>query len=230
MNESPEKKRGLLDWLWPKGQAWRALIFAGLFLVGIATLFAALVDNWSNTSKLSDLANIFGSVVTVFAIVLGGVFAMVKLQAFRDFKSHLTVSHKVSHRAIGKSYIHIEVTAELRNSSKVLVEVQEGVFLLQRISPASDSEIEALFEQTFVEREKRDIQWPTLYELSAIWNKGELTVEPGESHYETIEFIISTEIKSVIIYTYFSNPSFPLSSATPKGWAASTIYDISSGQ
>ena len=152
---------------------------------------------------------------------------MLKLQAFRDFEPHLTISHKVSHRLIGDSYVHIDVTAELRNSSKVQVEIREGVFSLQRISPTADIEIEALYKETFVENVKRSLQWPTLYELDSVWDRGELTVEPGESHHETIEFIAAIDVESVIIYTYFSDPRYPQSSSTPKGWAAATIYDLS---
>ena len=203
---------------------------AALLLAAIAVLFLIFVDDWSDRSSFQEWADIFQSIVTILAIIVGGIFALFKLQAFRDFEPHLTISHKVSHRLIGDSYVHIDATAELRNSSKVQVEIREGLFSLQRISPTSDVEIESLFEETFIKREKRNLQWPTLYKLNAVWNKGELTIEPGESHRETIEFVISTELQSVIIYTYFSNPRFPLSSPMPKGWAASTIYDISNGQ
>ena len=216
--------------IWPKSQTRRALIAVALILVAVALLYLMLVDEWSSSGTFQRWADIFQSIVMALAIIFGGIFALFKLQAFRDFDPHLTISHKVSHRLIGDSYVHIDATAELRNSSKVQVEIREGLFSLQRISPTSDVEIESLFEETFVKREKRNLQWPTLYKLNAVWNKGELTVEPGESHRETIEFVISTELQSIIIYTYFSNPRFPLLSPIPKGWAASTIYDISNGQ
>ena len=122
--------------------------------------------------------------------------------------------------------MHIDISAKLQNSSKVRVEIREGFFLLQRISPTTDQEIEALFEEVVVKKEKRSLQWPTLYELPSDWDKGELTVEPGESHYESVEFIISSDVESVIIYTYFYDDKFPRSSPSPKGWAATTVYDI----
>ena len=200
---------------------------AALLLAAIAVLFLIFVDDWSDRSSFQGWADIFQSLVTILAIIVGGIFALFKLQAFRDFDPHLTISHKVSHRPIGDGYLHIDVTATLHNSSKVRVEIRKGVLLLQRISPTSDTEIERLFEQTFVRNEKRSLQWPTLYDVDSVWDKGELTVEPGESHHETIEFIISTDVESVIIYTYFSNSRFRQSSPSPKGWAASTIYDIS---
>lgn len=212
--------------LWPASRTIRALVVIVAILVAVAILLLTFVDEWSNSEELQRWASIAQSTITSLAIVIGGIFALFKLQAFRDFEPHLTITHKVSHRPIGDNYIHIDVTAELRNSSKVQVEIHEGLFSMQRISPTTDIETEVLYRETFVEREKRNIQWPVLYEFNAAWEKGELTVEPGESHHETTEFIVLAEIESVIIYTYFSNPQFPLSAAKPKGWSASTIYDI----
>ncbi len=213
--------------LWPKSQTRRALAVAALILTAVAVVSVIFLANWSDRSTLQEWANIVQSIVVVLAIIVGGIFALFKLQAFRDFDPHLTITHKVTHRPIGDSYVHIDITAKLLNSSKVQVEIREGFFSLQRISPTTDTEIEGLFEEMVVRKEKRSLQWPTLYELRSDWDKGELTVEPGESHYESTEFIVSSDIESVIMYTYFSNPRFPLSSATPKGWAASTVYDIS---
>ena len=212
--------------LWPASRTIRALVVIVAILVAVAILLLTFVDEWSNSEELQRWASIAQSTITSLAIVIGGIFALFKLQAFRDFETHLTIAHNVSHRSIGNSYVHIKVTAELRNSSKVQVEIREASFSLQRISPTTDEEIEARFKETFLERNKESLQWPTLLELKRSWGKSDLTVEPGESHYETIEFLVMSDVESVIIYTYFSNPRFPLSSAIPKGWAASTVYDI----
>lgn len=212
--------------IWPRGQARRAFVVVGLILIFVTLLLLVFVDEWSDSRTLQRWADISQSIATALALVVGGIFALFKLQAFRDFDPHLTVSHVVSHRPIGESYIHIEVTAELRNRSKVQVGIREGSFSLQRISPTTDEEIETRFKETFLKRDKETLQWPTLLEIKRSWEGSDLTVEPGESHYETIEFLLLADVESVIIYTYFSNPEFPLSSATPKGWAASTVYDI----
>lgn len=49
----------------------------------------------------------------------------------------------------------------------------------------------------------------------------EINIEPGESHTETVEFIIPSWLKTVRIYTYLKN-------ATVKdyGWYVVTIYDV----
>ena len=57
-------------------------------------------------------------------------------------------------------------------------------------------------------------------------DEGELSVEPGESHRETCEFVVETDIESVIIFTYFYNPQHSLRPRTAEGWDATAMYDI----
>ena len=168
----------------------------------------------------------FQAIATVTLICVGGIFAYRRLQLFRTFEPHLTISHEVAHRFIGDSYVHIDVTANLHNSSKVQVELREAFFMLQQIAPETDEHIEHLYAQVFIDREYDDIRWTTLERFERDWNHGELIVEPGESHPETHEFIVSRDVKSVMIYSYFYDQRYSARSDYERGWLASTVYDI----
>ena len=85
-----------------------------------------------------------------------------------------------------------------------------------------------MYTQVFDDMEQNNIQWPTLDEFERDWDRGELIVEPGESHPETFEFIVSTEVDSVVIYTYFHNSRFPQRAQTAEGWGATTVSGIMS--
>lgn len=135
----------------------------------------------------------------------------------------MTISQEVSHRQIGDSYIHVNVAATLQNNSKVKVELQEGFFLLQQIAPVNDEEIETLYAEVFIDHESEYILWPILEKVPRAWDRGTLIIEPGESHQEICEFIVSDSVKSVLIYSYFFNSY----SETPRGWHCTTIHDIS---
>ena len=164
--------------------------------------------------------------VTALAIIVGGVLAYRRLQIFRTFEPHLTITNRVSHRLLGNSYFHIAVTATLHNSSRVKMEFREAFFLLQRITPTSDEGVESLYTQyskAFEEGEYESIQWPTLDEIPRTWEKDVLIVEPGESHQETCEFIVSKGVQSVIIYVFFYNSRVP---PVPEGWGATVIHDL----
>ena len=163
---------------------------AALFSVGTAYLLIEwLMVRWFGLS-LSDSAKLFQAVGAVAVIFTGGVFAYWRLQIFRTFEPHLSITHEVSHRLIGERFVHIAVTANLHNNSKVQIELRKADFALQMVSPVTDDEIIALYTETFVTRKARDIQWTTLEEIRRAWVEGELIIEPNESHQETCEFIL----------------------------------------
>ena len=117
------------------------------------------------------------------------------------------------------------MTARLHNSSKVKIDLREGLFRLQGVSPVSDGEVEILYTETFDQMKYDRIQWPTIEEVERAWPKGELVLEPGESHSETMEYIVAASgYESVLVYTYLYNPS--RSSGSAQGWTATTVYDI----
>ena len=214
--------------LWPKGQTRRGAVVSAMMLLTIIVAFAIIVPTWDWTGigPIKDLAAVFQSAITVVAIVVGGVFAWFKLQAFRDFEPHLTISHEVHHRVVSNSYVHIDVTATLHNSSRVKIELREADFRLQQVSPLADQQVESLYTEVFAEKEHTHVQWPILTEVQRDWDKGDLIVEPSESHQESYDFIVSTGVESVSVYTYFYNTSFSEGGRTAEGWGATTVYDI----
>lgn len=205
-------------------------ILRGVLLVLMALLLlvcVALVLDFTlpNVDRAKDISAIVQSFAASLAIVAAGVYAFYKLQIFRTLEPHITIKHKIFHRRLSDSYIHIDATAILHNSSKVKIELREGLFRLQGISPARDEEVELLYANVFADKEYSNIQWPTLDEVERNWCEGELVVEPEESHPETIEFIVSVaDYESVLIYTYFPNPT--RGSGSAEGWTATTVYDI----
>ena len=168
-------------------------------------------------------ARTFQAIVTAVAIFAAAVFAVLKLQIFRTFAPHLTIWQKVSHRRIGESCVHIDVVVTLRNSSRVKVELRQGLFLLQRISPTNDEDIEALYAPSFINRTYPDILWPVIGDMQRSWDENSQIIEPGAAHQEVCEFIVAADVKSVLAYSYFHNPH----SLNPWGCESTTIHDLS---
>ena len=193
---------------------WIALVVVVLALLVVGHVVGNL--SWSDVQ----------ATVTSVAILAGGAFAVFKLQIFRTFEPHLTITQEVSHRPVGDSYTHVVVTATLHNGSRVRVDLREGVFRLQQVHPISDEGVEQLDAQVFVSREARQFQWPTLDQSTRRWGENEASVEPGESHQETCEFIVNSDVKCVLIYTYIYNARHPQRAASPEGWNATTVHDI----
>ena len=205
-----------------------ARVGSGTLLVVLA--FGILSAVWwgldglfDDAGRANDLAGILQGVITAAAVLVGGVYAAYKLQVFRDFAPHLSIAHETSHRLIGGSYLHIFVTATLHNNSKVKIDLGESFFSLQQIAPVSEEDVERLYARVFVDMESDFLQWPILDEVSRAWSGNKMIIEPGEVHREACEFIVSMDVESVIIYTYFYDANDPSPSA---GWSATTVYNI----
>ena len=161
----------------------------------------------------------------IIAICIGGVYALFKLNIFKDLNPRLTISQEVSHRFIGDNYVHVGVMSTLHNPSKVRVDIRRALFQVQRIAPASDAKVEQLRQQVFERQEKDNIQWPPCDELTLTWQKNQTIVDPGESLQITSEFIISSTVQSVLVFTYIYN-SRNTKGSQVEGWPVTTFYDI----
>ena len=204
-----------------------------ILILGLATIFSAIFMAIAATASaltgftFLDAAAALQSIGILVALCIGGIFAQQRFRLFRVFQPHLTVTQQVSHRHIGNSYIHIAITATLFNASKVHVEIPKAEFLLQKISPISDAQIQELYDQVFSDPPKTSsIQWPTIEHFTQEWNELPLTIEPGASHKETFEFITNTHASTFLIYTYFHNSQRSEDSKSSQGWRSTTIYDL----
>ena len=167
-----------------RGSAGRAGPLA--VLTGFGVRLGATVVGHAGDSLLSDMQ----SAVTTFAILAGGVFAFLKFRLFRDFEPHLTVSQEVSHRSVGDSYVHILVVSTLHNSSRVLVELREGLFRLQQVHPIAGRRTRtSRCTGICNSQEHRDLQWPTLDESRREWAREREQASSRASRIRRCEFI-----------------------------------------
>ena len=164
--------------------------------------------------------------VTALVLVVGGIFAYRKLQLFRDFEPHLTVTQSLSSRVVGSQYAHIAVTATLHNSSKVRVEVRECLFRIHQIQPLSDEDVEHRYVEAFREDGNSHIEWPILDDIVRSLDPNEIVIEPGARHHETCEFILSRDVEAVLVYSYFFNTEYAEAGQSAQGWTAATVHDM----
>ena len=211
-----------LEWV------FKIALFVVIPLIIIGTLYIGVLA-LSETSRTEMLPGRLTSVhllISSFAILAAGIFALFRLEVFRSFKPHLTISNEVTHRHVGDNYIHIAVSATLQNSSKVEIAIRKGFFLWQLIKPVPDEEIESHYDRVFVHGDADDIEWQMGDSIERSWSKNELIIEPGETYQEVGEFILPKDVESIAVYTYFYNAKFSRNSENAQGWGATTFYDI----
>ena len=203
-----------------------ALLLPGLLLLLAAVLLPLLALLLTDSGKARELAAIAQSSVTAFAIIAGGLFAAYKLEVFRDFEPHLTITHDISHRPVSDSYIHISVSVTLHNSSRVKVDIVDGIFRLYHVAPLSDEQVEQLYLEMSETGSILELEWPVICESRFARGEGETYVEPGEFHQETIDFIVSSDTKSVVVYTFVGDSRYSMALQGQRGWDLSSVYDI----
>ncbi len=211
-----------------KPQINRGIAF--LLIVGVTVAAIPSFSVWVLSEFLdlhvSKAAAIVGSVGTLIAISVGGVFAVYQFRLFRHNEPHLSVKQSVTHHSVSDDYVAIVVTTELRNSSKVEVKIRESLFRIQQFDQFSNEEVEALYLETFVKGKHIQLQWPTLDAIRRNWLVGEITVEPGESHTETYEFVVGKHYRSVMVYSMFYNPNSSSDDKDRFGWHATSVYSM----
>ncbi len=180
--------------------------------------------------SIPKAAQVVGSIGTLVLVGLGGIFAIYQFRLFRQHAPHLSIEQSVTHHKVSENYLAIVVTVRLTNSSKVMVPIYDTLFRIQEFSELTDDLVEELYAQAFIGEEVDNIQWPTLDEQLRDWSPGGITIEPGETHAETYEFVIADHIKTIMVYSMFYNPYSQDSRDGPRGWSATSVYSIEKGE
>lgn len=204
------------------GLAATALIGAAIFgAIGAAFLLDAFLPG---SSRARNIFSVIQSFVTIIALVTAGIWAYFRFRVFRTLQPHLYIEHRSTHRSLSSSYIHIEVTAILHNTSRVEIELERGVAIVQEVGPISDGEAESLNEEALKDEADPGILWPIIGRLQRDWDGVNLTIEPGSTHSETFEFIVPKwDDQTLLLYTYFYNAE---AQYVRGGWSATTVYDV----
>ncbi len=202
------------------------MIFTSIGVICFLIVAILATDVWLEVS-LVKAVNVVQALVTVVAIGVGGVWAFHKLEIFREFQPHLTISQEVTHRKVGDSYIHVSVTATLTNNSKVAIEIRRAEFRIQQIAPFDDDEVNTLYTEFLAKpNTEKYVPFPSILEYRREWEVHELIIEPGEAETEVYEFIVRDVFDSVSVDSFFVDSSNLADSKNPKGWAATSVYDV----
>ncbi len=200
-------------------------------LLAVAATTIVVVSAWLSEAwlgiKYSDSTRVIQVVIALIAISVGGVVAYYKLDIFRDFQPHLTITQEVSHRQVGDSYVHMWARASLVNTSKVKIEIRNATFRLQQVTPFPDGQVERLYSEFRAKpNHEKYIAFPMLLEFDREWEEDEFVIEPGETGSENYEFIVKNDFDAVSLYAFFNDQTTGTSPRDQKGWAAESLYDI----
>ena len=170
------------------------------------------------------------AIATAIAIAAGIAIAWYKLDIFREFEPHLTITQTVESWPLGNLYALVTVTAILTNNSKVQVKPRRGYCRLAQTAPLNDGDVVVLYQAEQLEpvtTGMEQIGWPILHEKQRTWQEGDISIEPGEEHQETFQFIISRNVETVVALTVISNPLHGRGNRNrAEAWRCYTFHDL----
>ena len=168
-----------------------------------------------------DITPIVESVLTSAAIILGGVWAILRFAlrrlGFPSLNPDVTVSDIL---VSGYRFVHVEVG--LMNTGSVVVTPNYAELRLRKVLPIPNE----VWEQVKAGREpvqldKTEIGWPMIVGREWRGSKGELEIEPGESDSLHFDFVIDGTVKVAEFYFYLKNPR-----KEDIGWTVTRIHEF----
>lgn len=191
-----------------------------ILLLFVSVTFIALPLLTSDRMLFDTIASVFPQVATLLFSVIAIFWLLVKYHEQREAVPHLSISHDVSHFSDEDNFVHINVTANLHNSSKVQVKIRKAELVLFQALPVLDDKFEILASTC----KAHHIPWQLSGKRLPNWD--ELSIEPGQTIQLIFAIKIPKSVKSILVHTHFSNPCFDKKSEHNSGWRSISFYDI----
>lgn len=155
--------------------------------------------------RLKAWLSLVQSVLTITAIIVGAAWFAQQGDPF----AKATISHEITDRSIGEGHRWIHIAITIANPGKTMLALETGTIRIQQIKPL-DSRGSAVLANavsngnanSVVSKEHYVVIWPAPVEEYA--PKLHVQIEPGESDTLNYEFVIPAEIKTIKVYSDFS--------------------------
>ena len=181
--------------------------------------------------NFKDKIEIAEAIVTIFAIIVGGLWTYKIFIKERASYPHANIKHNISHIAISDKINLLRVAIELTNTGNSKMVVNKSLIRVQQIlpilpcvkaSPCSISQVNDSLRNR--DRKEDRFAWPMIGQRTKIWDKP-LELEPSEKDLIDFEFAISSDVNQVRIYSYFRNEKKKTENEEI-GWSISSYYKL----
>jgi len=188
-------------------------------------------------SIIKELGESLKPSVEIIAIIIAGIWSYKLFLKNRVDYPYPTVRHDITHWCLPNNKLYLSVIVTVTNAGNVLLPLESGKVLVQQIHPLlselqtliDDAEQDALGEGKIpglFHENTTQIAWRELGYREFQWDKGEITIEPGESEEFQYDFILENTVRTIKVITYYKNIKRKKSEA---GWKLTSIYDVSGG-
>ncbi|MCD4674576.1 MAG: hypothetical protein K8S18_01080 [Desulfobacula sp.] len=173
---------------------------------------------------IKNLIDIIESIVTIIAILAGGIWSYRLFIKKRLKYPRANISNQVFHRCLSEDKVLLHVVTTISNTGDVLISIISGITWIQQMTPLHTNVIDSIkIGINPVLQGKTEIDWPLLEEQKFEWKKGKFEIEPGENDQIHYDFILDSYVETVKIYSFYKNV---MKHGRELGWSVTTIYDL----
>jgi hypothetical protein len=172
----------------------------------------------------TDVSEIVRNYSTFLAIVIGGVWTYMMFISRRQKYPRAKVNHRIMHKKIDDGKTFIRVVVEMRNEGDVLICLGRRLVRIKQILPLRESALKVIDTQKKrIKRKEAKGRWLILGEVDLSGEDARYEIEPGESDEFSFDFVISSEVKTIVVYSHFKNI---VKRRREIGWNKTSVYDI----
>jgi len=192
---------------------------------GDMDILEIIKNGWEGIVALGakDLSEVLKNYATFGVFIIGGFWAYLTFIRKREKYPCANLNHKIIHRKLDDNKIFLRVTVEIHNNGITIMYLDRKLVRVQQMIPWPKEALELIAKKERIEEQNAEVQWPLLGEIDLKGEKQGYEIEPGESEEFHFDFIIDSEIKSVLIYSYLRNRK---KRGREIGWNKTSVYDI----
>lgn len=174
-----------------------------------------------NSCEIKTLAETAQAAITTAAIIAGGIWSYFRFVKNRLFYPRAELKHEIVQKNLVEGKSLLRITLAVFNNGDVLLPISSVWTRVHQIKPVTGKILEDLTNnQDPAMAEEAEITWPEIG-IRQIEYTSDAEIEPGESESFHFDFVIDSTVKSVQIYSFFSNVR-----KENAGWPLTTIIDV----
>ncbi len=172
-----------------------------------------------NLKKGAEFAQ---AVLTTIAIIIGGIWTYLRFIKNRLRFPRAELSHTIIYKPLRDKKALLRINLKVLNKGDVLLPISNTWTRISQILPMGEDTLEALATGKDLPRDNdAEIKWPELGTREISYEPGTAEIEPGESEMFHFDYIVSSDVKVVHIYSFFTNLK-----KREAGWPCITIINL----
>ena len=172
------------------------------------------------------------AVVTICAIIIGGIWTYRLFGLQRENRPHASVAAQVSRLSLDDKHHLVQVVLKMENTGHTLLRVTKAFVTLQQILPIKGCgargpcTVDELNDPIGMsERTNAQFDWPAIASRQELMSPAH-QLEPGESEVADFEFSIPKSVEAIRVYGFVRNDETVSVGHPARGWFVAQIYNL----